>query len=254
MATLYMYDDVTVSLIPLDAKIIACYNDGRYKNVDAVRARFPHAVIVTIAVRASDDAEVLDDEPGDATDAEVYAWLKRQHARGVYCPVIYKSAGGVDRLMLTMTANGFVHGKDFLIWSAHYGNGPHICGPDTCKLTKIECDWTQSTDKALGRSLDESMLAAEPSFTAPVTVQPAPVYAVPTGLSATPVLVLHIGWQDTGSPHYRLQVFDATGTCIYSEVVYDNHASIPIAKPGTVTWHVQSAGNSPWTPMHSITV
>jgi hypothetical protein len=151
MATLYMYDDVTVSLIPLDAKIIACYNDGRYKNVDAVRARFPHAVIVTIAVRASDDAEVLDDEPGDATDAEVYAWLKRQHARGVYCPVIYKSAGGVDRLMLTMTANGFVHGKDFLIWSAHYGNGPHICGPDTCKLTKIKCDWTQYT--SAGRTL-----------------------------------------------------------------------------------------------------
>lgn len=168
-----MFDDTTAALIPSTAKVIGVYIDGRYKNDAEIRTKFPQAALVTIAVSANDNAEVLDVEAMDATIAEVYAWLKRQLARGVYLPVIYISVSQVDRLMETMTANGFVHGKHFRIWSAHYGAGEHLCGPSTCKLTKTACDWTQFTNRANNSSLDESDLGTvAPSFTAP---KPAPV-------------------------------------------------------------------------------
>jgi predicted Zn-ribbon and HTH transcriptional regulator len=38
----------------------------------------------------------------------------------------------IDRLMLTMNANGFERSQ-YRLWSAHYGAGEHICGPATCK-------------------------------------------------------------------------------------------------------------------------
>jgi hypothetical protein len=168
LTTYILWDDVNLELIPPTATIIGVYVDGRYADLDAAKAKFPHTTFVTIAVNSKDDADVLDVESGDATNADVYAWLVRQLKRGVYRPVIYTSVSNIDALMLTMTANGFVHGKDFRLWSAHYGAGEHICGPNTCKLTKTACDWTQFTSTALGKSLDESDLGASaPTFTAP---------------------------------------------------------------------------------------
>lgn len=166
MTNLYMFDDVNVGLIPWDAKIIAYYADGTYANGNAIRARFPHATLVSIAVRASDDAEALDVEPYDATIADVYNWLKRQLARGVWRPVLYISGGRVDQMMLTMNANGFKR-SEYRIWSAHYTGTPHVCGPHSCGVTREQCDWTQYTNTADSSSLDESLLTDEPVFTAP---------------------------------------------------------------------------------------
>lgn len=184
-----MYDDVTVALIPADAQYIAVYVDGEYKNVSEVKSKFPRATIITIAVNPADDAEVLDVEAGDATIADVYAWLLRQLARGVWRPVIYTSAGNVDRLMLTMVANKFTRSQ-YRLWSAHYGDGPHICGPATCKLTQTACDWTQYTNRADNSSLDESLLSDSPVFTAPVPV-PAPAPAP----APKPVTGVQGGWK-----------------------------------------------------------
>ena len=44
------------------------------------------------------------------------------------------------------------------LWSAHYGLGEHICGPNSCKALSIEADGTQWTSSALGRVLDQSEL------------------------------------------------------------------------------------------------
>jgi hypothetical protein len=180
MAQLFMYDDITASALPSGADAYAGYVDGRYNDYAAIKARFPNAHVVSIAVFASDDADCLDVEPTDATIAEVYGWLKRQLARGVWRPIIYTSASNVDALMRTMNANGFSRSQ-YRLWSAHYGGGQHICGPATCKLTATACDGTQFTDNALGRSLDESVLLD--SF-----FQPAPVsnwcYGMPHNLRA----------------------------------------------------------------------
>jgi hypothetical protein len=174
MSTLVMYDDVNVSLIPATATIIGYYVDGAYANGTAIKARFPHAELVGIATNAAHDADALDDEAGDATDAQVYDWLNRQIARKVYRPLIYKSVSGIDQLMLTMNANKFPRSA-YRLWSAHYGAGQHICGPDSCKLTKTECDWTQWTDTYNGVSLDASLLSDTP-FAPPAPKPPAPKY------------------------------------------------------------------------------
>lgn len=173
MTSLYMFDDVNVSLIPRDAKYVAYYLDGIYNTEAAVREQFPHATLVSIAVFPQDDAEMLDVENGDATIADIYAWLNRQLARGVYRPIIYISGGRVDQMMLTMNANGFKRDQ-YRINSAHYTGTPHICGPDSCGVCQEQCDGTQYTDHADGSSLDESLLSYEVVFTAPEAPKPEP--------------------------------------------------------------------------------
>ena len=172
MSTLVMYDDVNAALIPATATIIGYYEDGLYKNGPAIAKRFPHAELVSIAVKAADNADALDVETGDATIADVYGWLNRQIARKVYRPPIYTSVSNVDRLMETMVANKFAR-SSYRLWSAHYGAGQHICGPDSCRLTKTECDWTQWTDTYNGASLDASLLSDTPFAPPPPAAKPA---------------------------------------------------------------------------------
>ena len=65
------------------------------------------------------------------------------------------------------------------LWSAHYTGSPHICGPRSCRATSIDMDGTQWTNAALGRNLDESLLAAD-FFAAPAPPKPAPAPAPPS--------------------------------------------------------------------------
>jgi peptidoglycan hydrolase-like protein with peptidoglycan-binding domain len=167
LATLYLFDDVNAALVPSGAEYVAYYVDGEFGNYNAVKARFPNAVLVSIAVNPKDDADALDVEQFDATIGDVYFWLKRQLARGVERPVIYISGGRVDSMMLTMNANGFQR-IEYRIWTAHYTGSPHICAPNTCGVVhSTVADWTQYTSRALGRSLDESLLSDVPVFTHP---------------------------------------------------------------------------------------
>jgi len=156
---LVMYDDVTVSLLPSDGDAYACYVDGRYANCDQVRAKFPGKQILTIAVFASDDADCLDVEQGDATNAQAPGWVKRQQARGVARPVVYTSAGNATALAGAMTAAGLSR-SDYKLWSAHYTGVAHVCGTGGC--TYPRADASQWTSSSHGRSLDESL--CEPGF------------------------------------------------------------------------------------------
>lgn len=177
MTTLVMWDDVTASLIPADAEYVGYYVDGRYANEAAIKARCPKAKLVGIAVTEADNADVLDVETGDAQIADIYYWLHRgQKPVTTRLPTIYTSVDNVDRMMLTMAANRFVHGRDFLIWSAHYTDSAHICGPTTCALTHTACDATQWTSHANSQSLDESECLPEFFKAAPV---PPPVVIPP---------------------------------------------------------------------------
>lgn len=152
--TLVMYDDVSVSLIPSGATAIAGYADGIYANLTAIRARFPNAHILDIAVSASYDATALDIESGDATNAQASAWVKRQHARGLKLPIVYTSAGNAQALINTLAANGIAR-NTYNLWSAHYTGRSHICSKDPYPIA----DGTQWTSAALGKSLDESLVS-----------------------------------------------------------------------------------------------
>lgn len=70
-----MYDAVNPANIPDGAQMVAGYADGWYANLAELAARFPHATVVSIAVRWTTRAQVLDVETGDATPAQAVLWL-----------------------------------------------------------------------------------------------------------------------------------------------------------------------------------
>jgi hypothetical protein len=165
MSTLYMFDNVNLDLLPAGGYAYAGYVDGRYANFAKLKARYPHAHLVSIATSARSDADALDVEPGDATIAQAPGWVARQHARGVARPIVYVSAGSAQALIGTLARAGIARPR-YRLWLAHYGAGQHMCGPGSCGYP--QADGTQFTDRALGRSLDQSVLAADFFGTAPL--------------------------------------------------------------------------------------
>jgi len=75
-----MYDSVNVAGIPASAAMVAGYVDGNYANIPALRARFPHATVVEIAIAHTTRAQVLDVETGDATPAGAVLWCTQTMA------------------------------------------------------------------------------------------------------------------------------------------------------------------------------
>lgn len=86
-----MYDSVDATAMPVGAPLYAGYVDGRYANLPQVRGLFPSARIVSIAVSADTNAQVLDVENGNATPDQAPGWAVRQRARGVE-PTVYMNA------------------------------------------------------------------------------------------------------------------------------------------------------------------
>jgi len=170
-----MFDSVNVSELPAGDYAYAGYVNGRWPTYQGVVSTFPGHSVLSIAVTASADAECLDIENGDATASQAPSWVQRQLARGVTRPVLYTSASNVDTVV-AMCAVAGIGRSSVRIWSAHYGAGEHICGPNTCRACKTQADGTQWNDKALGRNLDQSVLADD-FFSA---VAPTPAPSVPT--------------------------------------------------------------------------
>lgn len=176
MSTITMYDDITLSLLPMGAQAYAGYVNGRFENFAALAAMMPAGTdLLDISVTASGNAACLDVETGDATIPQIKPWFKAQAARGVYRPCIYTQAGNLSELYATMSANGFAR-QTYRVWSAHYTLSAHICGPASCgySLNGSPADGTQWTDVALGRSLDESLLDANFFATKPTPPPPPP--------------------------------------------------------------------------------
>jgi len=153
-----MFDAIDVASIPLNAAAAAGYCDGSWPTILDLKARLPHAHILSIAVFAVDDADCLDIETGDATPGDAPDWVRRQQARGVYRPTLYANASTMPAVVERLTWAG-IGLSEVRLWSAHYTYVAHICGPDSCAYPGVPaCDGTQFTDTALGLSLDESLL------------------------------------------------------------------------------------------------
>lgn len=86
----YMYDSVSPSAIPHTATLVAGYVDGKYKNMEQMHTRFPHAVMVGIATSHRTNAGVvLDVEQGDASPDGALAWVKMRREAGVQDVTVY---------------------------------------------------------------------------------------------------------------------------------------------------------------------
>jgi hypothetical protein len=153
-----MYDSVTVGNIPPAARAVAGYVNGNYQTMPELRARFPKARKVSIAVASAFAADCLDVEPGDASNADAPRWYRRFKARRSRAkPIFYTSASNVDALLEELDRSGIPR-HAYLIWSAHYTDSRHVCSPRTCGYPAADAtQWTTH-----GETVDES--AVRPHF------------------------------------------------------------------------------------------
>lgn len=167
MATYPMLDDIDLKIEEQysgPAHAIAGYVNGKYANWPAVVAKYSPSgkflLSIDVAGSPSAGAQCLDIERGDATIAQAPNWFKQTQAAGKHYrdlrwyPKLYISAGSAQQLIDAMTAAG-VKRDEYLLWSAHYTDQPHICGPATCGYP--QADATQWTSTYKGVSLDASL-------------------------------------------------------------------------------------------------
>lgn len=116
--TRYMYDSVNPGHIPSSATMVAGYADGTYANLPALKARFPHATIVSIAVRWTTRAQVLDVETGNATPAQAVQWCTKTMAdKSNRELTVYCSTSAWPGVRAAFTAAGVTEPN---YWVAHY--------------------------------------------------------------------------------------------------------------------------------------
>lgn len=119
-----MYDSINPGAIPSDATMVAAYQDGLYANVGAMKARFPHATIATIAVRHTSRAHVLDVENGDATPAQAVQWLTQtMHDLDNGLLTVYCNMTVWPAVRAVIKAAGI---KEPNWWVARYDNDPTL--------------------------------------------------------------------------------------------------------------------------------
>ncbi|HXR73345.1 hypothetical protein [Actinocrinis sp.] len=112
-----MYDGVDASRLPTNAQLVAGYVDGLYAWSAADWARFPHSVKVRIAVLSgTNDGEVLDVEPGNATPAESVDWVLRRRGAGVD-PTVYMNTSTWSTVRSAFRARGVAEPH---YWIAQY--------------------------------------------------------------------------------------------------------------------------------------
>lgn len=118
-----MYDSVNPETIPAGAEMVAGYVDGMYANVHLMRTRFPHAVVVGIAVFAhTDDGEVLDIERGDATPNQAPGWVQMRRRAGCN-PSVYCSASVWNEVRNAFHSAGI---REPHYWVAEWDGNPTI--------------------------------------------------------------------------------------------------------------------------------
>ena len=210
-----MYDSDQNSQFPAGAAAYAAYVDGGLAdqpNYQWIVEHFPGAYHVSIALSPGSDADFLDIENGAATVGSAVGWYARQRARGVTRPGLYASVSMMASDLVPAIRGAGIARSSVRLWSAHYGAGEHICGPSACRWPGITVavDGTQWTSNALGRNLDQSLLAANFFGAAP----PSPVPTWETAMiAALPTLAL--GSNDASQPHWYVHRVQAILNAVY---------------------------------------
>jgi Putative peptidoglycan binding domain len=165
--TIAMPDDTDVSKLPPGYDAYLGYADGRYANAAALKAKFPTAELVILTVTGETFAPPCngaDIEPGNLTAADGARWAAGfLNGKAGRQPVLYASVEGEAGYgMSDVVAELAIRDiglAEVRLLTAHYGQGPHICGPHSCGLLNLEADGTQWTDESSGG--DMSMLAGD---------------------------------------------------------------------------------------------
>jgi hypothetical protein len=119
--TMTMYDGVDAGTVPAGAAIYAGYVDGEWQSYDALVAKFPGALHVSICVTSADSARALDVESGDATPEEAPGWAARMRAAGNPYPVVYMDESNWPAVKAAFSSQGVAAP---LYWVAAYVSDP----------------------------------------------------------------------------------------------------------------------------------
>jgi hypothetical protein len=263
-----MYDTALNDQFPAGAAAYAGYVDGgvgNQPNYAYIVSAFPKAQHLSIALFASDNADALDVEPGASSPSDIPGWYARQVARGIQRPVIYASASTMNDSILPVLSQAGIARAKTRLWSAHYGLGEHICGPNTCGALSINADGTQWTSSAMGLVLDQSLLLED--FFTTSTPQPTPTEAelqsgqlntghgvftvipVPPGTAHQVAFGVDNHAQNVPSARLRVAFFD-TAWHVHGDVVIDGDTGLGViafpnpAKTGIVSVRRNDAGNA----------
>jgi hypothetical protein len=156
-----MFDTALNDQFPGGAVAYAAYVDGdigNQPNYAYIVTAFPQAQHLSIALFATDNADVLDVEAGASAPSDIPGWYATQVQRGIQRPVVYANVSTMNDAVLPVLSQAGIARAQIRLWTAHYGEGKHICGPDTCGALSINADGTQWTSNAMGLILDQSLL------------------------------------------------------------------------------------------------
>jgi hypothetical protein len=163
---------------PIDYKgSIGSYGNGTFANSTVAKEAFPSARHVIYDVNGSQpEDDILDIEPRDDVPTDAGRWARAHDAsQGPHTlphAALYESASTVSAVVSNMLDAGYAR-DEFLIHSAHYGHGPHICGPDTCGFP--QADGTQYADTGTkGQNTDLNLFM--PHFFKQPAPKPDPRY------------------------------------------------------------------------------
>ena len=127
------------------------YVDGDWPTYKQIVQLFPDAQHISLTVFGGKAvADGVDCEAQDTSPEGAAAWVEYRLSAGSARPIVYASASSMGAVIDALAARDIAREEVRLV-SAHYGEGEHICGPDSCKATAVEMDGTQWTDAASGR-------------------------------------------------------------------------------------------------------
>jgi len=145
-----------IGLLPAGLGCYASYVDN-FGGWSELVARFGKsgAFLVSITIFGN-PARCCDVEPGALNVGDIPGWLDHTAIHDAYLPWVYTSASNFQ------AANQAIGARKVIRWSAHYGFGPHICGPATCGYPQV--DWTQWANSGPnGENYDRSVGAVLPA-------------------------------------------------------------------------------------------
>ena len=143
------------------------YVDGEWPTYKAIVQLFPDAQHLSLTVFGGKTvADGVDCEARDTSPEGAAQWVEYRLQAGYVRPVVYASISNMAAVIDALAALDIAR-EEVRLLSAHYGEGEHICGPDSCEYEGIvsEMDGTQWTSTASGRIhslIDASSLS--PSF------------------------------------------------------------------------------------------
>lgn len=144
----------SISALPNGLDMYASYIDNFGGWSDLVAARESSGAFLLSITIFGGHAHCADVQTGAMRPSDLPHWLDSVALidAGMTIPVpwVYTSASQMA------TCNRYIGSRNVVRWSAHYGHGPHICGPTTCGFP--QANWTQWDDKgAQGQNIDRSV-------------------------------------------------------------------------------------------------